>query len=177
MQIARRLRDDSNLPIIMLTGRKDEADRVMGLELGADDYLTKPFSPRELLARIRALLRRSRAQESVADALARVRAYRFGGWVLNVRLRKLTTPAGAPVPLTNNEFNLLAAFLAAPQRILSREQLLDMSRMHNDEVYDRAVDVQVGRLRKKLEPDDGPAFIRTERGAGYRFTAEVEAVR
>jgi DNA-binding response OmpR family regulator len=179
MQIARRLRDDSNLPIIMLTGRKDEADRVMGLELGADDYLTKPFSPRELLARIRALLRRSRAQESVADALARVRAYRFGGWVLNVRLRKLTTPAGAPVPLTNNEFNLLAAFLAAPQRILSREQLLDMSRMHNDEVYDRAVDVQVGRLRKKLEPQpgNGPAFIRTERGAGYRFTAEVEAVR
>lgn len=179
MQIARRLRDDSNLPIIMLTGRKDEADRVMGLELGADDYLTKPFSPRELLARIRALLRRSRAQESVADALARVRAYRFGGWVLNVRLRKLTTPSGAPVALTNNEFNLLAAFLAAPQRILSREQLLDMSRMHNDEVYDRAIDVQVGRLRKKLEPEpnSGPAFIRTERGAGYRFTAEVEAVR
>ena len=176
MHIARRLRDHSNLPIIMLTGRKDEADRVMGLELGADDYLTKPFSPRELLARIRALLRRARAQESVADGLARVRAYRFAGWVLNVRLRRLSAPDGAAVALTNNEFNLLAAFLAAPQRVLSREQLLDMSRLHNDEVYDRAIDVQVGRLRKKLEPD-GDTFILTERGAGYRFTAEVETVR
>ncbi|MEA3156818.1 MAG: two-component system, OmpR family, response regulator, partial [Betaproteobacteria bacterium] len=94
MQIARRLRGDSDLPIIMLTGRKDEADRVMGLELGADDYLTKPFSPRELLARIRALLRRSRAQETVADGLARIRAFRFAGWELSVRLRRLTTPGG-----------------------------------------------------------------------------------
>ena len=177
MHIARRLRDHSNLPIIILTGRREEADRVMGLELGADDYLTKPFSPRELLARIRALLRRSRAQQSVADGLARVRAYRFAGWVLNVRLRRLTSPAGAEVALTNNEFNLLAAFLAAPQRVLSREQLLDMSRLHNDEVYDRAIDVQVGRLRRKLEPDGDLPFIRTERGAGYRFTAEVETVR
>jgi DNA-binding response OmpR family regulator len=177
MQIVRRLRDDSNLPIIMLSGRRDEADRVMGLELGADDYLTKPFSPRELLARIRALLRRARAQQTVADGLARVRAYRFAGWVLNVRLRRLTTPIGEAVALTNNEFNLLAAFLAAPQRVLTREQLLDMSRLHNDEVYDRAIDVQVGRLRRKLEAEDGMSFIRTERGAGYAFTAEVEAVR
>jgi DNA-binding response OmpR family regulator len=177
LQIVRRLRDDSNLPIIMLSGRKDEADRVMGLELGADDYLTKPFSPRELLARIRALLRRARAQQTVADGLARVRAYRFAGWVLNVRLRRLTTPIGEAVALTNNEFNLLAAFLAAPQRVLTREQLLDMSRLHNDEVYDRAIDVQVGRLRRKLEAEDGMSFIRTERGAGYAFTAEVEAVR
>jgi DNA-binding response OmpR family regulator len=177
LQIVRRLRDDSNLPIIMLSGRRDEADRVMGLELGADDYLTKPFSPRELLARIRALLRRARAQQTVADGLARVRAYRFAGWVLNVRLRRLTTPIGEAVALTNNEFNLLAAFLAAPQRVLTREQLLDMSRLHNDEVYDRAIDVQVGRLRRKLEAEDGMSFIRTERGAGYAFTAEVEAVR
>src|SRR5262245_917946 len=103
MQIARQLREESDVPIIMLTGRKDEADRVMGLELGADDYLTKPFSPRELLARIRALLRRSRAQETVADGLARIRAYRFAGWELNVRLRRLTTPAGATVVLTNSE--------------------------------------------------------------------------
>jgi DNA-binding response OmpR family regulator len=177
LQIVRRLRDDSNLPIIMLSGRRDEADRVMGLELGADDYLTKPFSPRELLARIRALLRRARGQQTVADGLARVRAYRFAGWVLNVRLRRLTTPIGEAVALTNNEFNLLAAFLAAPQRVLTREQLLDMSRLHNDEVYDRAIDVQVGRLRRKLEAEDGMSFIRTERGAGYAFTAEVEAVR
>ena len=178
MQIARRLRADSGLPIIMVTGRKEEADRVMGLELGADDYLTKPFSPRELLARIRALLRRSRSQETVADGLARIRAYRFAGRELNVRLRRLTTPDGKLVVLTNNEFNLLAAFLAAPQRILSREQLLDRSRLHNDEVYDRAIDVQVGRLRKKIEPaGTRDPLIRTERGAGYVFTAPVETVR
>jgi two-component system, OmpR family, response regulator len=178
MQIARKLREESDLPIIMLTGRKDEADRVMGLELGADDYLTKPFSPRELLARIRALLRRSRAHETVADGLARVRAYRFAGWELSVRLRRLTTPEGETLALTNSEFNLLVAFLAAPQRVLSRDQLLDLSRLHNDEVYDRSIDVQVGRLRKKLELDAAQTpLIRTERGAGYVFTAIVETVR
>jgi len=178
MQIARKLREKSDMPIIMLTGRKDEADRVMGLELGADDYLTKPFSPRELLARIRALLRRSRSRETVADGLAKIRAYRFSGWELNVRLRRLTTADGEIVALTNSEFNLLAAFLAAPQRVLSREQLLNFSRLHDDEVYDRAIDVQVGRLRKKLEPDAArPQLIRTERGAGYVFTAAVQTVR
>jgi len=178
MQIARKLREESDVPIIMLTGRKDEADRVMGLELGADDYLTKPFSPRELLARIRALLRRSRAHETVADGLARIRAYRFEGWELSVRLRRLTTPQGETVALTNSEFNLLVAFLAAPQRVLSRDQLLNLSRLHNDEVYDRSIDVQIGRLRKKLEPDASqPRLIRTERGAGYVFTASVEIVR
>ena len=159
MQIARQLRADSDIPIIMLTGRKDEADRVMGLELGADDYLTKPFSPRELLARIRALLRRSRAKETVADGLARIRAYRFAGWELNVRLRRLKSPQGEIVPTTNSEFNLLVAFLAAPERVLSREQLLELSRLHNDEVYDRSVDVQVGRLRKKIEPKDGQSTV------------------
>ena len=178
MQIARKLREESDLPIIMLTGRKDEADRVMGLELGADDYLTKPFSPRELLARIRALLRRSRSRETVADGLAKIRAYRFSGWELNVRLRRLTAADGEIVALTNSEFNLLAAFLAAPQRVLSRDQLLNFSRLHDDEVYDRAIDVQVGRLRKKLEPGAArPQLIRTERGAGYVFTAPVETVR
>jgi DNA-binding response OmpR family regulator len=178
MQITRRLRDDSDMPIIMLTGRKEEADRIMGLELGADDYLTKPFSPRELLARIRALLRRSRAQETVADGLSRIRAYRFDGWQLNARLRRLVDPDGNIVSLTNTEFNLLAAFLAAPQRVLSREQLLDLSRLHNGEVYDRAIDVQVGRLRKKLEAPDGrERFIRTERGSGYVFASEVEVIR
>jgi DNA-binding response OmpR family regulator len=178
MQIAQKLREESDVPIIMLTGRKDEADRVMGLELGADDYLTKPFSPRELLARIRALLRRSRAQETVAEGLARIRAYRFVGWELNVRLRRLTTPGGESVALTNSEFNLLAAFLAAPQRVLSRDQLLSLSRLHNDEVYDRSIDVQVGRLRKKLETaTPRQTLIRTERGAGYVFTASVEITR
>ena len=178
MQIARKLRAESQLPIIMLTGRKDEADRVMGLELGADDYLTKPFSPRELLARIRALLRRSRAQQTVADGLQKIRAYRFAGFELNVRLRRLLGPKGEPITLTNNEFNLLVAFLASPQRVLSRDQLLGFSRLHNDEVYDRSIDVQVGRLRKKIQPSAvSVELIKTERGAGYLFAAPVEIVR
>lgn len=178
MRIAQSVRAKSDIPIIILTGRRDEADRVMGLELGADDYLVKPFSPRELLARIRALLRRSRMHETVADGLARIRAYRFAGWELSVRLRRLNSPRGEPVALTNNEFNLLVAFLAAPRRVLSREQLLALSRLHDDEVYDRSIDVQVGRLRRKIGGDgDGVPLIRTERGAGYVFTAPVEIVR
>jgi two-component system, OmpR family, response regulator len=178
MQIARQLRTDSDVPIIILTGRKEEADRVMGLELGADDYLTKPFSPRELLARIRALLRRSRSRETVADGLARIRAYRFAGWELNVRLRRLTSPQGETIAITNSEFNLLVAFLAAPQRVLSREHLLNASRLHNDEVFDRSIDVQVGRLRKKIQGQDAQTLlIRTERGVGYAFAAMVETVR
>jgi two-component system, OmpR family, response regulator len=178
LAIARRLRAESKVPIIMLTGRKDEADRVMGLELAADDYLTKPFSPRELLARIRALLRRTRERQTVADVVQKIRAYRFAGFELNVRLRRLTAPGGVNVPLTNSEFNLLAAFLAAPQRVLSRDQLLSLSRLHNDEVYDRSIDVQVGRLRRKIQPDQAAAeIIRTERGAGYVFVAPIEIVR
>ncbi len=178
MLIARRLRERSAIPILMLTGRVEEADRVMGLELGADDYLTKPFSTRELLARIRALLRRAQAQASVADAMARVRAYRFAGWELNVGLRRLKNPGGGAVDLTNGEFSLLAAFLASPQRTLSRDQLLDLSRLHNAEVYDRSIDVQILRLRRKIEVDPAqPRFIVTQRGAGYVFDAAVETVR
>jgi DNA-binding response OmpR family regulator len=178
MQIARRLRERSSIPILMLTGRTDEADRVMGLELGADDYLVKPFSPRELLARVRALLRRAKAQATVADAIAKVRAYRFGDWELNIGLRKLKSAGGKPVDLTNGEFSLLTAFLSAPQRVLTRDQLLEMSRLHNAEVYDRSIDVQILRLRRKIEPDpSNPRFIRTERGAGYVFQATVEALR
>jgi len=178
MQIARTLREQSAIPILMLTGRADEADRVMGLELGADDYLTKPFSPRELLARIRALLRRSQAQATVADAIAKVRAFRFGQWELNVGLRKLRSPDGTPVDLTNGEFSLLTAFLSAPQRVLTRDQLLDLSRLHNAEVYDRSIDVQILRLRRKIEPDPAhPRFIVTERGAGYVFASDVTTVR
>ena len=178
MDIARKLRAESKLPIIILTGRQDEADRVMGLELGADDYLTKPFSPRVLLARIRALLRRTRMHATLADTVANIRAYRFAGWDLNLRLRRLTAPDGRTVPLRNGEFNLLIAFLSTPQRVLAREQLLDLSRLHNAEVYDRSVDVQVGRLRRKMEADPrAPTLIVTERGAGYVFKAEVEVLR
>jgi DNA-binding response OmpR family regulator len=178
MHIARRLREQSAIPILMLTGRAEEADRVMGLELGADDYLTKPFSPRELLARIRALLRRARAQATVADAIAKIRAYRFAGWELNIGLRRLKNPEGGTVELTNGEFRILAAFLSAPQRILSRDQLLDLSRVHNAEVYDRSIDIQILRLRRKIEADPSePRFIKTERGAGYLFAVPVDAVR
>ena len=176
MQIARRLRSESAVPIIMLTGRLEEADRVMGLELGADDYLTKPFSPRELLARIRAILRRAHARDTVADGLARIRGYRFARHELNVRLRRLTTPAGNTVALTSGEFNLLTSFLAAPQQVLSRAQLLDLSRLHNDEVYDRSIDIQVSRLRRKLVESESKQLIRSERGAGYVFTAAVDII-
>jgi two-component system OmpR family response regulator len=178
LQIARRLRDRSTVPIIILTGRLEEADRVMGLELGADDYVTKPFSPRELLARVRALLRRTRMQEHSTESTANVRAYHFEGWELNLGLRRLTSPARKVVALSNSEFNLLLAFLAAPRQVLGRDQLLELSRLHNAEVFDRAIDVQVGRLRRKIEPDPKePTLIVTERGKGYIFSAAVDVVR
>ncbi|CAN5431057.1 response regulator [soil metagenome] len=178
LRIARELRSSSKMPIIIVTGRQDEADRVMSLELGADDYLTKPFSPRELLARIRALLRRSRMHSTLAEAVASIRAYRFAGWELNARLRRLLAPDGRVLTVGNAEFNLLVAFLSAPQRVLTREQLLDWSRLHNGEVFDRSIDVQIGRLRRRIEADPRlPKLIVTERGAGYVFSAGVETVR
>jgi len=179
MQLARRLRDGaSRIPIIMLTGRSDEADRVMGLEFGADDYVTKPFSPRELLARIRAVMRRAETPAPLPGRDEGLRAYRFAGWELNLRLRRLTAPNGRRTELTNGEFNLLAAFCAAPERVLTRDQLLDLSRLHTTEVYDRSIDVQILRLRRKIEPDpSNPRLIRTERGTGYVFCTSVTTVR
>ncbi|HTT10680.1 MAG TPA: response regulator [Burkholderiaceae bacterium] len=178
MQIARRLRERSWTPILMLTGRKEEADRVMGLEVGADDYLTKPFSPRELLARVRALLRRAKGHATVADSISKVRAIRFGSWELNIGLRRLKSADGSSLELSNGEFSLLAAFLAVPGRVLTREQLLELSRLHNAEVYDRSIDVQILRLRRKIEADPArPKFIRTLRGLGYVFEANVEVTR
>ena len=178
MQIARQLRETSAIPIIIVSGRNDEADRVMGLELGADDYLTKPFSPRELLARVRAVLRRyHRENESAPLRDEKRRAYRFGEWELNLRTRRLTGPDGARIELTNGEFSLLQAFCAAPQRVLSRDQLLDLSRLHSAEVYDRSIDVQILRLRRKIEVDPTqPEYIKTERGAGYLFDVPVEVL-
>lgn len=177
IQIARRVRAQSNLAIMVVTGRRDEADRVMALELGADDYLTKPFSARELLARVRALLRRSKMQAGEPRRESDARAYRFAGWELNIGLRRLTSPQQRVVGLTNGEFNLLIAFLSAPQRVLTRAQLLEFSRMHDDEVYDRSVDVLVSRLRRKLKTEGQPPLIRTDRGAGYTFTPQVEVRR
>jgi two-component system, OmpR family, response regulator len=178
MQLARKLREQSAIPIIMLTGRKDEADRVMGLELGADDYITKPFSPRELLARLRAVLRRYQTRRDVLpDRDGKRRAYRFEGWELNLRTRRLVGPDGRRIELTNGEFSLLQAFCASPQRVLSRDQLLDLSRLHSAEVYDRSIDVQILRLRRKIEADPAnPRYIVTERGVGYLFDAAVEVL-
>ncbi len=175
MQLAKKLRESSEIPIIIVSGRKDEADRVMGLELGADDYITKPFSSRELLARVRAVLRRYQTAKEVLPARnEKRRAYRFAEWELNLRTRRLTGAGGTRVDLTNGEFSLLEAFCAAPQRVLSREQLLDLSRLHNAEVYDRSIDVQILRLRRKIETDPSqPEYIKTERGAGYVFDAPV----
>ena len=177
MQLARELRAGSAIPVIILTGRDEEADRVMGLELAADDYVTKPFSNREILARIRAVLRRTQAQVQAAPAAAlpRVRAFRFEGWELNVQARRLADPQGRAVELSNGEFNLLQALCEAPQRVLSREQLLELSRLHGAEVYDRSIDVSILRLRRKIELDPAtPRLIRTERGAGYIFHARVD---
>jgi DNA-binding response OmpR family regulator len=176
MTLTRRLREESAIPIIMLSARSEEADRVMGLELGADDYITKPFSPRELLARIRSVLRRRRAEVRPGRPKG-VRAYRFDGCELNLDTRRLMTSEGRLVPLGNAEFNLLVALLGSPQRILTRDRLLDLSRLHNDEVFNRSVDVQIGRLRRKLEKDPAhPRYIRTERGIGYLFALPVETV-
>jgi two-component system OmpR family response regulator len=176
MVLARKLREESAIPIIMLTGVRDEADRVMGLELGADDYLTKPFSPRELLARIRTVLRRTKGAALTEARQQDVRAYRFASFELNLRTRRLAKQqAGQRIELTNGEFNLLAALLAAPQRILTRDQLLEASRVYDNEVYDRSIDVQVLRLRRKIEIDPSqPQFIITERGVGYLFNSPVE---
>ena len=176
MQLLRQVRAHSQIPVIILTGRSEEADRVMGLELGADDYLTKPFSPRELLARIRTVLRRTHAGQEVHGAPV-CRAYRIPGWELNLRTRKLTAADGSQVPLSNGEFNLLAALLSTANRVVSRDQLIEMSRRYDNEVYDRAVDVQILRLRRKLERNPAePQIILTERGAGYRIAVPVEAV-
>jgi DNA-binding response OmpR family regulator len=177
MSIARSLRAESSIPIIILTGVPDEADRVMGLELGADDYLTKPFSPRELLARIRTVLRRTKATVLTQARQREIRAYRFGEFELNLRTRRLKTADGRSVSLTNGEFNLLAALCAAPQRILTRDQLLEASRVYDNEVYDRSIDVLVLRLRRKIEAQPSqPQFIVTERGVGYKLSSAVDVL-
>ncbi|MGO8859036.1 MAG: response regulator [Steroidobacteraceae bacterium] len=175
MLIARSLRDQSAIPIVMLTGVREEADRVMGLETGADDYLTKPFSPRELLARIRTVLRRTKSAAPGPARQKEIRAYRFGEFELNLRTRRLKRRDGGNIVLTNGEFNLLAALLASAERILTRDQILDASRVYDNEVYDRAIDIQILRLRRKIEEDPSqPRFIVTERGVGYIFRSSVE---
>jgi DNA-binding response OmpR family regulator len=177
MQLARSLHERATVPIVLLTGRNEEADRVMGLELGADDYVTKPFSPRELLARVRAVMRRYQVQATLPERDNTRRAFRFSGWELNLRTRRLLTPNGNSVVLSNGEFSLLNALCRAPQRVLTRDQLLSISRLHEAEVYDRTIDVQIRRLRLKIEADNAhPVLIVTERGAGYRLASDVETL-
>jgi two-component system, OmpR family, response regulator len=178
LELARRVRELSQVPILMLSGKSEEADRVMGLELAADDYVVKPFSPRELLARIRALLRRTQSSTAAGPDEPPVRAYRFGGWELNLRLRRLVAADAGIVSLTNSEFSLLCAFLGNPQRVLTRDQLLERSRLHSLEVYDRSIDVTMLRLRRKIESDpSNPTLLTTERGVGYMFNCAVSVVR
>lgn len=179
MHLARGLRETSEVPLIIVTGKHDEADRVMGLEIAADDYVTKPFSNREMLARIRAVLRRyqSRSEQVTTGRESKRRAFRFAGWELNLLARRLTSPQGQRVELSNGEFNLLLALCEQPQRVLSRDQLLESSRLHGAEVYDRSIDVQILRLRRKIEVDaSAPTMIRTERGAGYVFEPPVQVL-
>ena len=177
MMLAQTLRERASVPIMLVSGNIEEADRVMGLELGADDYVTKPFSPRELLARIRAVLRRYQTPAELPVRDDKRRAYRFAGWELNLRTRKLTASDGRKLDLSNGEFSLLAAFCGSAQRVLSRDQLMSLSRLHNAEIYDRTVDVQIVRLRRKIEVEPtSPRLIVTERGAGYIFMAPVESM-
>jgi two-component system, OmpR family, response regulator len=172
--LCRRLRADSNVPVIMLTAMADHTDRIVGLELGADDYLVKPFDARELLARIKAVLRRT-AEAPFAPASTEIRPIlSFLGWRLDVARRELRSADNTLMILSGGEFDLLLAFAEHPQRVLTRDQLLDLARGVAHAAYDRSVDVQVSRLRRKLEPDvKSPSVIRTVRNGGYIFTPTV----
>jgi two-component system OmpR family response regulator len=158
----------------MVTARGDDIDRIVGLEMGADDYLPKPFNPRELVARVRAILRRTRLAHRPAAMSGRI--YRFAGWTLNAGARQLQDADGQSVELTGGEFDLLTALLSHPQRVLTRDQLLDWTRGRDASPFDRSIDVQLSRLRRKLgDTAKSPAMIRTVRGGGYLFAPQVEA--
>nr|WP_314074669.1 response regulator transcription factor [uncultured Roseococcus sp.] len=173
MDLLKEIRATSPIPVVMLTARGEETDRVLGLELGADDYITKPFGRRELVARLRAVLRRA-GGPAEAPAPPASPLLTFAGWTLHVGRRELTSPEGALVDLSGSEFDLLMAFLAHPQRVLGRDQLLEVGRRRIGDAFDRSVDVQVSRLRRKIEPVEGAApLIKTVRGSGYVFVAEV----
>ncbi len=173
LTICRRLRTQSLVPILMLTAKGEEIDRIIGLEMGADDYLPKPFNPRELLARIRAILRRRASSAEQPGEAAR--AFAFAGWRMDLALRQLQSPAGIKVTLTGAEFDLLHAFCERPGRVLSRDQLLDLTQGRTSAPFERSIDVLVSRLRQKIEGDrKDPEFIKTIRSGGYLFTPKVE---
>jgi DNA-binding response OmpR family regulator len=175
LSLLREIRLHSDIPVIIVSGHQgDDIDRIIGLELGADDYVTKPVNPRELLARVRAILRRLDVARATALRSPERGGFRFGGWQLERRTRRLIDQQGNIVPLTKGEYALLIAFVDAPQRPLTREYLLQATRLHED-IFDRSIDVQVLRLRRKLEPDPtSPRHIQTERGIGYVFATPVE---
>ncbi len=174
LTLARSLRDESGVGIIILTGRGETVDRIIGLEMGADDYLPKPFHLRELLARVKSVLRR--VSTNSAERASAIRScVRFAGWSLDLATRELLSPAGADVRLTTGEFDLLSAFVNNANQVLSRDRLLDLARNREAGPFDRTIDVQVGRLRRKLEDDpQRPSIIKTVRGSGYIFTPPVE---
>jgi two-component system, OmpR family, response regulator len=174
LSVCRHLRSTTNLPIIFLTAMAEETERIIGLEIGADDYLTKPFNPRELLARIKAVLRRVNSLPPQRDKL-KAKTIRFDRWLLNVGRRELVNAEGVGVPLSTAEFRLLKAFLDHAGLVLTRDQLLDLTAGRAAEAFDRSIDNQVSRLRKKIEIDPKmPILIKTHWGGGYSFTAEVE---
>ncbi len=173
LEICRDLRASSTVPILMLTARGEETDRIVGLEMGADDYMAKPFSPHEFLARVKAMLRRAR-MSSPDGGNAKKRALEFEGWRLDPMRRELRNPEGVIIDLSVGEYDLLLAFLESPQRVLTREHLLETARNRALGTFDRSIDVQVSRLRRKIDPEaDGESFIKTVRGAGYMFVVPV----
>lgn len=175
LSLCRWLRSRSDVPIVMLTAMGEETDRIVGLEMGADDYVPKPFNPRELLARIRAVLRRAPGQ-GPATRQPGGETYRFAGWRLDTARRELEDEDGVAVPLSTGEFALLMAFVQHPRRVLNRDQLLDLARGRSATPFDRSIDTQVSRLRRKIEPDPRePTLIKTVWGEGYMFTPEVVA--
>lgn len=176
LKLCRQMREQSSIPVIMLTALGEEADRIVGLELGADDYVTKPFSPRELLARIKAVLRRGSSEEKATPPATGGRILAFSSWTLDTVRRELRTTDGALVELTSGEFDLLSAFAENPQRILSRDDLIELTRNRSGTVaaYERAIDVQISRLRRKLSAQKGEDLIKTVRNAGYVFSAQVQ---
>ena len=175
LSLCRKVRAESQMPIIMLTARGEDVDRIVGLEMGADDYLAKPFNPRELLARINAVLRRQASARTLSSANGAT-ALAFLGWQIDFRLRELRNPAGARVAMTSAEFDLLRTFCERPGRVLSRDSLLDLTQGRNAGSFERSIDVLVSRIRRKIETDPlEPTMIKTVRSGGYMFTPEVDA--
>lgn len=177
ISLAGFIRATSTTPVILLTAKAEELDRVLGLEIGADDYVTKPFSPRELLARIKAVLRRTTGGATAAVHAPDAAGYAFGGWILRTGERELVDAEGVAVPLSAGEYNLLHAFVTHPRRVLSRDQLLDLSQGRELAAFERSIDNHISRLRRKVEADPAdPKLIKTVWGGGYMLAAEVRRI-